>query len=136
MKHGVLLQRIHHLDPVASTVEEAIELATREGARALQLDAGVIAEGMLADLVVVSLRALHLQPLHRVVASLVHCADTADVAMTIAGGRVVYEDGGCTLVDERDTIGNVVERAEHLVRRAGLEKLRIPWRNVNTGALA
>lgn len=127
MKHGVLLQRVHHLDPVASRVEEAIELATREGARALQLEAGAIAEGMLADLVVVSLEAPHLQPVHRVVSTLVHSADPADIVMTIADGRVIAENGACTLVDERDVIGTVVERAEHLVRRAGLEQLRVPW---------
>jgi 5-methylthioadenosine/S-adenosylhomocysteine deaminase len=132
MKHGVLLQRVHHLDPVASTVEEAIELATREGAQALGLDAGVVAPGKLADLVVVSLDAPHLQPVHRTVATLVHCADPADVAMTIVDGRVVFENGRCTLVDEREAIGAVVERAEHLVRRAGLENLRIPWRDARS----
>lgn len=130
MKHGVLLQRVHHLDPVASTVEEAIELATREGARALQLEAGAIAEGMLADVVLVSLQAPHMQPVHRVVSTLVHSADPADVVMTIADGRVIVENGTCTLVDERDAIGTVVERAEHLVRSARIEHLRVPWQNV------
>jgi 5-methylthioadenosine/S-adenosylhomocysteine deaminase len=130
MKHGVLLQRIHHLDPVASTVEEAIELATREGARALMLDAGELAPGRLADLVVVSFAAPHMRPVHRAVANLVHSADTADVTLTMVGGTVIYEDGRCLLVDEADVIGEVCERAESLIRRGGLEGLRIPWRHV------
>jgi 5-methylthioadenosine/S-adenosylhomocysteine deaminase len=130
MKHGVLLQRIHHLDPVASTVEEGIELATREGARALMLDAGEIAVGKLADMAVVSFDAPHMRPLHRAVATLVHCADTADVTMTIVGGEVIYENGHVTRVDEADVVGEVCERAESLIRRGGLEELRIPWRHV------
>lgn len=134
MKHGALLQRVHHQDPTASTVEESIELATRDGARALMLDAGEIAEGRLADLTVVSFDAIHMQPVHRAVSTLVHCADTGDVTMTIADGRVIYENGRCTTVDEADVIGEIGERAESLIRRAGLEELRVPWRHVEATA--
>lgn len=128
MKQAVLLQRVHHLDPTASTVEEAIELATREGARALQLDAGSLEPGRLADIAVVNLDAPHTTPNHRTVATLVYCAGPGDVEMTIVGGRVVYEDGRCVLVDERDAMREARERADALLRRAGVTGLLDPWR--------
>ena len=45
MKQSVFVQRLHHLDPTASNAEEALELATREGARFLGIDAGVLEAG-------------------------------------------------------------------------------------------
>src|SRR5207247_10320150 len=96
MKMAILLQRVSHLDPTASTAEEALELATREGARYLGIDAGEIAVGKLADLAVIDLRKPHLTPRHRTVPAVVYSATPADVAMTIVGGEVVYEAGRCT----------------------------------------
>lgn len=45
IKQAMLLQRVHTLDPTVSKAEEAFELATREGARYLGIDAGVLAPG-------------------------------------------------------------------------------------------
>jgi 5-methylthioadenosine/S-adenosylhomocysteine deaminase len=128
MKMAVLLQRVHRLDPTASTAEEALELATREGARYLGIDAGQIAAGKLADLAVIDLRRPHLTPRHRTVSALVYSATPADVVMTVVGGEIIYEDGACTRVDEAEVMAEAQARAEDVVRRAGLDDLRQPWR--------
>ena len=128
MKMAVLLQRVHALEPTASTAEEALELATREGARYLGIDAGQIAAGRLADLAVIDLQRPHLTPRHRAVSALVYSATPADVVMTIVGGEVIYENGACTRVDEAAVMAEAQARAEDVVRRAGLEGLRQPWR--------
>jgi 5-methylthioadenosine/S-adenosylhomocysteine deaminase len=128
MKMAVLLQRVHSLDPTAATAEEALELATREGARYLGIDAGQIAAGRLADLAVIDLQRPHLTPRHRTVSALVYSATPADVVMTIVGGEIVYQDGACTRVDEAEVMAEAQARAGDLVRRAGLESLREPWR--------
>jgi len=128
MKMGVLLQRVHAQDPTASIAEEALELATREGARYLGIDAGQIAPGTLADLAVVDLERPHNSPLHRAVAALVYSARGSDVVMTIVGGDVVYEDGRCTKVDETEAMAEAQSRADDLVGRAGLDPLRLQWR--------
>jgi 5-methylthioadenosine/S-adenosylhomocysteine deaminase len=128
MKMAVLLQRVHALEPTAATAEEALELATREGARYLGIDAGQIAAGRLADLAVIDLQRPHLTPLHRVVSALVYSATPADVVMTIVGGEVIYENGACTRVDEAAVLAEAQARAEDVVRRAGLEGLRPPRR--------
>jgi 5-methylthioadenosine/S-adenosylhomocysteine deaminase len=128
MKMAGLLQRVHALDPTAATAEEALELATREGARYLGIDAGQIAAGRLADLAVIDLQRPHLTPRHRTVSALVYSATPADVVMTIVGGEIVYENGACTRVDQAEVMAEAQGRAADLVRRAGLEGLREPWR--------
>jgi len=50
--------------------------------------------------VVVRLDRAHLRPVHRAVSTLVYSARGSDVEYTISGGRVVFEDDRCTLVDE------------------------------------
>ena len=127
MKQAVLLQRAHTGDPVAAHVEEAIELATRDGARYAGIDSGVLAPGKLADVAVVDLNKVHTRPLHRTVAALVYAARASDVDMTIVGGRVVYEDGRCLFVDETELIREADARAKELVERAGMTGLTSPW---------
>lgn len=128
MKQSVLLQRVKSKEPTISNGEEALELGTRDGARYLGIDAGQLAPGFLADVVVVDLGAPHLVPLHRVVATLVYSARGSDVWMTIVGGEVVFEDGRCTTVDEADVLAEAQARAGELVERAGMADLLTPWR--------
>ena len=127
MKSGILLQRVHSGDPLASRAEEALEMATREGAAYMGLDVGSLAVGKLADVIVVNLRAPHLMPLHRVVSTLTYAARASDVEMTIVGGEVIYENGRCTKVDEDEVMDEAQVRANELVERAGLSRLRTAW---------
>jgi 5-methylthioadenosine/S-adenosylhomocysteine deaminase len=120
MKQAVLLQRVHHLDPEASDSQEALELATRGGASVVGIDAGELAPGRLADVTVVDLGHPHLTPHHRIAAALTYSARGSDVEMTIVGGRVVYEQGCCTLVDEAAIVADAQQRAAELVDRAGI----------------
>jgi 5-methylthioadenosine/S-adenosylhomocysteine deaminase len=128
MKQAVLLQRVHAQETTVSNGEEAIELATREGARFLGTEAGFLAPGRLADMAVVRLAGPHHTPVHRVVAAVVYAASPADVAYTIVGGRVILEDGRCTLVDEEAVFDEATARADQLIASAGFEGLLEPWR--------
>jgi 5-methylthioadenosine/S-adenosylhomocysteine deaminase len=133
MKMGIYVQRLGSLDPTASNGEEVLELATREGARYMGIEAGVLASGKLADVVVVDLERPHLVPNHRTVATLAYSARGSDVVTTIVGGRVVVEEGRCALVDEGGVVEEARGRAEDLVRRSGIEALREPWRQSPEG---
>ena len=82
----------------------------------------------LADIAVVNLQGAHLVPRQRTVATLAYAARGSDVAMTIVGGRVVFEEGRCTLVDEAAILEEAQARAHEVVDRAGLQALRVPWR--------
>jgi 5-methylthioadenosine/S-adenosylhomocysteine deaminase len=136
MKASALLQRASTEDPTASDAHESLEMATREGARYMGTDAGAIAEGKLADVVVVNLDAPHLRPVHQVVPTLVYLAQGSDVVMTIVDGRVVYEDGRCTFVDQDEVMAEAQARGEELTTRASAIGLRLPrtWEEVRKGA--
>jgi len=127
MKQAILLQRVTTLDPTVSNVEEALEMGTRDGARYVGIDAGVLAVGKLADVTVVDLERPHLTPHHRTVAALVYAARGSDVVLTIVGGAIVYEDGSCTLVDEAEIMQEAHTRSKELIERAGFQPLLEPW---------
>lgn len=120
MKQAVLLQRATNGDPTASDAEEALELATREGARYAGVDAGVLTAGKLADVLVLDVDRPHLRPLHDPVSTLVYHADGSDVVMTIVDGTVVCENGRSTMVDEDEIRKEAEARGADLAQRAGL----------------
>lgn len=127
MKQAIFVQRLNTLDPMALRSEEALELATREGARYLGIDAGVLAPGKLADIAVVDLEQVHLQPLNRTISTLVYAARGSDVVMTIVGGEVIYENGASTRVDDAEVVAEAKARSAELIDKAGLHGLLVPW---------
>ncbi len=127
MKQSVFAQRLGTLDPTAHRAEQALELATREGARYAGVDAEFLEPGRLADVIVVDLDQPHLRPLHKAVSSLVYSARGSDVELTIVGGEIVYQHGHCLRIDERAVMDEAQERAELLIDRAGMGQLLVPW---------
>ena len=86
--------------PVASEILHAV---TRGGARAMRLEGriGQLAPGCAADIVLVDLDTAAFTPCNDLVRQLVLCEDGSGVRTTIVDGRVVYENGHITTVDER-----------------------------------
>ncbi|MFI0465686.1 amidohydrolase family protein [Saccharopolyspora sp. 5N102] len=123
MKQSVFAQRLATLDPAAMRAQDALDLATRDGARYAGIDAGVLEPGRLADLIVVDLDRPHLQPLHDVVSSLVYAARGTDVVATVVDGEIIQRHGHCLRVDEQSAVRQARERAERLLHRAGMAGL-------------
>ena len=121
MKLAVLLQKVHHLDPIILQPEDALRMATRAGARAAGLEAsiGAIEPGRRADLVVVNLRSVFVAPVHRVVSSLVFNVTPRDVRDVVVDGRVLIRNGGFVDVDEQAELARAVALCWGLFRRAG-----------------
>ena len=95
MNLASLIQKGLALDPTVLTAWDVIEMATKNGAKALGLsDSGEIVQGMAADLCVVGLGHLHLTPAIDIPNLIVNSMGAGDVEMTIVGGRIVYEKGG------------------------------------------
>lgn len=82
---------------------EVLHAATRGGARALRrsADLGFLAVGCAADLCLLDLDTHAFTPLNDLRRQLVYCEDGSSVRFTIVAGRVVYEEGKVTTVDER-----------------------------------
>jgi 5-methylthioadenosine/S-adenosylhomocysteine deaminase len=89
----------HWVTPV-----QALSMATRNGARAFGLDAGVLAPGKLADIVLLRRDTLAFTPLNDVIRQLVFCENGSSVDSVIANGEVVVEGGRVTKVDEMEVL--------------------------------
>ncbi|MDQ0759441.1 amidohydrolase [Streptomyces canus] len=101
-------------DPTAVGAEQAVRMATIEGARALGLGEhlGSLEAGKRADLIVLDLNAPHLRPLHDPWSTLAYAAHSADVRDTVVDGRVLMRDRELRTLDERAVIADL----EALVR--------------------
>lgn len=83
---------------------QAIAMATRNGARAFGIDAGVIAPGKLADIVLLRRDTAAFTPLNDVLAQIVFCENGASVHSVIVDGEFVVEAGRLTKVDEAEVL--------------------------------
>jgi 5-methylthioadenosine/S-adenosylhomocysteine deaminase len=86
------------------TPAQALAMATRNGARAFGLDAGMLAPGKLADIVLLRRDRSAFTPLNDVVGQLVFCENGSDVDTVIVNGEVVVEDGRLTKIDEAEVL--------------------------------
>ncbi|MDD3108815.1 MAG: amidohydrolase family protein, partial [Alistipes sp.] len=91
MRTAALLQKVTNNDPCALPAYEVLKMATVHGAQAIGLEGelGIIAEGALADLLLIDLNAPHLIPCHDLISNLVYCAKASDVDSVIVGGEMV-----------------------------------------------
>ena len=97
-------------DANAMPAAAVLMMATACGARAQgRADrAGMLKEGMDADIVLVDFSAPHLMPCHDVMNALVFSAKGGDVAMTMVGGKILYQNGKFTTIDLAATVQELV----------------------------
>ena len=89
MKNTALLQKAWRSDPAEMTLQELLDCATVNGARALGLDSGVIREGALADLFLVNLTGTAFLSPGSVLANLVYAATSEVITDVMARGQWV-----------------------------------------------
>ncbi|MEU8887888.1 amidohydrolase [Streptomyces sp. NPDC048442] len=89
-------------DPTAVNAEQAVRMATVEGARALGLadQLGSLEPGKRADLIVLDTGRPHLTPRHDPYAMLAYAAQSSDVRDTVVDGRVLMRDRVLLTLDE------------------------------------
>jgi len=76
-------------DPELLPAEEIFRWATRCGAEAFGIDAGVIAEGKLADCMLIDLSDIRMQPCHHLVSNIVYSADSRCIKHVLCDGKVI-----------------------------------------------
>ena len=101
MKTAVLLGKVRSDDAAALPAGRLLEMATVDGARALGIDAhaGSLEAGKRADVIVVALDALRLEPLHDPAAALAYTVKGQDVRHVWVDGRWLIRDRRPTHVD-------------------------------------
>ena len=94
MKFAALLAKVSSGDPEVLPAAEALEMATRSGAEAFGLDAGVIREGALADALLVRLDDPRMQPCHNLISNWVYAAGSSCIDSVICNGNIVMKRNG------------------------------------------
>jgi 8-oxoguanine deaminase len=112
-RQAMLLARVGH-GPGAMSARDALEIATRGGAKVLgRDDIGALAPNMAADVVAFDLRAIgYAGALHDPVAALIFGAPT-HVSLSVINGRVAVREGEITTID----LPRVLEQHNRLSRQ-------------------
>ena len=113
MRQAALIHKGVSGKPTAVAAAEAFAMATVNGARALGIrGAGVIEEGAKADIAIISLDNLHIQPIYNHLSALVYAARASDVETVIADGNILMEQRRLTSIDEEKAIYMAVQAAK------------------------
>jgi cytosine/adenosine deaminase-related metal-dependent hydrolase len=127
MKAAALLQKLHHLDPLALTARDALAMATIEGARALRADQriGSLEVGKQADVVRFKGDGVRLAYVHDPYQQLAFCAGPDDISDVWVAGQHVLADRALTTVDEAEIVAEARRCAADLATVAGLQELSV-----------
>lgn len=108
MKFTGLLQKGINENPKLLPVYEILKMATISGAKALNKDKliGSIEEGKLADLIILDLDDITLQPINDIFSDIVYNAKGSNVITTIIGGNILMENKKLNNLNENEIIDN------------------------------
>lgn len=120
MRLAIGLQAINH-GAGALTARDALEMATREGARALGMEdeLGSIEVGKRADLILINSDRPHIAPSPDPVSAVVYAARPTDVRTTIVDGEVLVDDYRLLNADVEAIVARAQVEALALAGRAG-----------------
>lgn len=99
---------------------QALSMATREGARAFGLSAGVLAPGKLADVVLLRRDTPAFTPLNNILHQLAFCENGSSVDTVIVDGEIVVEGGRLSRMKEEEVLALATESFERL--RPGVQE--------------
>ena len=102
MDTAAKLHKLFSGNPKVLTAEQAFEMATIRGARALHLDKiiGSIETGKRADIVIVDADDLNQTPLYNIYSSLVYATKADDVRTVIINGKIVMYNRNLLTLNE------------------------------------
>jgi 5-methylthioadenosine/S-adenosylhomocysteine deaminase len=115
------LQQVTTGDPRALPAEQAFEMATIIGARAIGMDRmiGSIETGKRADMIQIRLNAPHAVPLYNVYSQLVYALKASDVWDVMVNGRPIVRDQRMLTLDQAAVMAKAVEYQERVKKSLG-----------------
>lgn len=130
MRLAAMIHKGSTRDPKVVSAEEALEMATIHGAKALGLDGkggiGSLEVGKKADFVGIPLKRAHQVPNYDPVATVVYATNAGDVSLVVIDGRVVVENGILQTMDEDQVMKEGIAAGKAVIKRAGLETTIVP----------
>ena len=116
MKFTGLLQKGMLENPKLLPAYDILKMATINGAKALNKEnlIGSISEGKLADLIILDLSDITLQPINDVFSNIVYNAKGTNVITTIINGKIVMDNRALTNLDEKD----IIEKCKNILSKS------------------
>lgn len=116
MKMFALLAKVKSCDPTAVTPKEVLKAATVNGAKAQgREDCGLLKEGYKADLIVLDISGPGMQPVHELLNNIVYSASGSDVVLTMADGKVLYDNGEYKTLDIEKIVYEVEKATKEIL---------------------
>lgn len=111
MKFASLLAKVKSNSPTSLKAYKVLEMATVNGARAIGMEneLGKIKEGFLADLAIIDLSGVNLNPLNNLISCLVYSANSSNVDSLIVNGKILLEGGKLKILGQ-DTLMNLANK--------------------------
>lgn len=114
------LQKERMKDASCVSAETALSSATVKGYSALGFNGGRIEKGADADMVLIDLSSPCMHPASNIKKSLIFSCDTSSVLMTVAGGKIIYENGNYFIGEDKVYIYKNAEKSiKRLLEKAG-----------------
>jgi 5-methylthioadenosine/S-adenosylhomocysteine deaminase len=126
---AVLTAREKLLDRGALTAEDALEMMTIQGARAVGMrdQIGSLEPGKWADVVIRGLDLPEAHPGLDPLQGIIFSAGSKSVETVMVGGRPVVESGRSTLVDEIEVYQKTREASARIMQRLGMSRIAFLW---------
>jgi 5-methylthioadenosine/S-adenosylhomocysteine deaminase len=117
------LQKVMTGDPRALPAEQAVEMATITGARALHMEKliGSIEKNKRADLITISLAGAHAVPLYNVYSQMVYALKGSDITDVMVNGRPIVRDRRMLTLDARPIMLKALEYQERVKKSLGMK---------------
>lgn len=106
MRTAAMLAKTVANDPTAVNAEQALRLATINGAKALGIDhiTGSLEIGKAADIIAIDFSALEMQPLYHITSQLVYTHPSQNVTHSWVAGKTLMADKKLLSINESDVI--------------------------------
>lgn len=105
------LQKLLYKNPVSIPAFEILKMATVNGAKAMNLpDAMYLAEGQLADIIMIDLQRPSMQPINNILNNIVYSGSKDVIKMTMINGKILYFNGKFLIKESISDIYSKVQK--------------------------
>lgn len=119
MHLAAMISNVSNMNPMATTPYQIIQMATINGAKALNLDdkVGTIEIGKEADLILIDINKTHLTPLNDPLSALVYGVQGSDVDTVFCQGNILMENRKLLTLNQDEIIKNTNQCWSDLLSR-------------------
>ncbi|MFA5049962.1 MAG: amidohydrolase [Candidatus Micrarchaeia archaeon] len=107
MKIASLMQNHKYWNNAIISAQKIFDFATINGAKTLEVNAGSIESGKLADIVFLDANSPNLNPIHDLIANIVYSSNPSNITDVIINGEIIYRDRKFVTLNPKEIFENV-----------------------------